>query len=106
MLAIEVGKSLLGVVSEVDESVVLLDFEFRGGGPKVPLLMHKYFILVGTDDPHPDVELPSLEQQRPLDILLDHSTGVFLLLTQHLPDFLEFVAHFDSFAFVESRRFH
>lgn len=64
-----------GVVGEVDVEVgdtLPSEGELVGGSAQVPLSKQEHLQLVGHENPHSDVELPSPEKQRALHILLDH----------------------------------
>jgi hypothetical protein len=54
-----------------------VDLELTGGGPQVALLENVQLMVLVDQNPDPDVKLPIVEQERPLDVFLDDE-GVVL----------------------------
>jgi hypothetical protein len=67
--------------------------ELSGCRPQVAFFKEVSVHFVVYQDPDPDIELPAMDQERPLYILLDHKTCV-------IPDFVDFLLGFSSFRWV------
>lgn len=68
------GRVLLdGIVGQMDEIVVdVIELELLGRCADVPLLKEVKVVVLRQQCPHSDIELPFLNQEWPLDILLNH----------------------------------
>ena len=54
-----------------------VDLELAGGGPQVALLEYVKLVVLVDQHPDPDVKLPIVQQEGPLDVFLDDE-GVVL----------------------------
>lgn len=104
MLSIVLSELLKAIVSQVNVVVLILERVVVRACPQIAFFVEVKLILVVGKGPHADVKLPTLEQHRPFNVLLDHPVRVELPRREELLDFLQTVKDLDPPSLVHVSR--
>ena len=106
MLAILISMLLETIVGQVDIVVPVWELIGIGGSPQIALIVHVDLLLLVYYDPDSDVKLSSLEEERPLDILLYYPTRVLRSRSNEFDDIMELIEDFDASPLIGCGRLH
>ena len=77
-----------------------------GGSPQIALIVHIDLLFLVHYDPYSDVKLSPLEEERPLDILLDYPTRVLRSRSNEFDDIMKLIEDFDASPLICCGRLH
>lgn len=92
--------NLQALIGQVHRVVLFVEIVVCARGAQVPLPVEVNTEIVGDERPHADVELASLVQEGPLDVLLNDPELV-LLYADHVGDVFHVLQHFNAAALVQ-----